>query len=94
METAKWMLGRIRAIDPTFKEPTLRRWANEIRLMRERDQRTDQQIRSLFALANEDSFWRSNILCPSKLREKWTQLSLRLGVNGQQRNDAPVEYAN
>jgi hypothetical protein len=45
--------------------------------MRERDNRTDAEIRTLYQWAHNDSFWKSNILCPDKLREKWTQISVK-----------------
>jgi hypothetical protein len=74
--TAKWMLAKIKEIDPKAKA-NLDGWANHIRLMRERDERTDAAIRDLFEWANRDKFWKSNILGPAKLREKWTQLAAR-----------------
>lgn len=87
METAKWMFCKIRALDGSQKEPSYPNWANTIRLIRERDGRTDQEIRDLFAWSNADSFWRTNILSPAKLREKWGQLSLKqkVGTNGHSR---------
>ncbi|EBQ9003873.1 helix-turn-helix domain-containing protein [Salmonella enterica subsp. enterica serovar Blockley] len=62
------------------KEPNWMAWANEIRLMREQDNRTHKQICELFSRANRDSFWCRNILSPSKLREKWDELSLKLST--------------
>jgi len=50
--------------------------------MRERDGRTQEGIKSLFTWANENNFWRSNILSPGKLREKWDQLSIQRNSNG------------
>lgn len=84
LETAKWMFSKIKALDGSQKEPSYPSWANTIRLLRERDSRTDQEIRDLFSWANADTFWRTNILSPSKLREKWGQLSLKakVGTNG------------
>lgn len=48
--------------------------------MRERDKRTRREIAALFAWANADGFWQSNILSPGKLREKWDQLEIRRGA--------------
>ncbi|EAT6910416.1 TPA: helix-turn-helix domain-containing protein [Salmonella enterica subsp. diarizonae serovar 48:i:z] len=62
------------------KEPNWTAWANEIRLMRVQDNRTHKQICELFSRANRDSFWCRNILSPSKLREKWDELSLKLST--------------
>lgn len=76
-------------MDPKAKAPNLDKWANEIRLMREQDGRTDAEIRAVFTWANQDGFWRSNILSPGKLREKFTTLDLKRkqGSNGNGRPD-------
>jgi hypothetical protein len=62
------------------KEPNWTAWANEVRLMVMQDGRTHKQICSLFKRANKDSFWCKNMLSPSKLREKWDELSLKLAA--------------
>lgn len=74
---AEWILGLIRKLNPSFKDPKIESWANDIRLMRERDNRTHKDICELFKWANQDKFWSVNILSPSKLRDKWDQLSMK-----------------
>lgn len=64
------------------KEPNWTVWANDIRLICSQDGRTHRQICELFGRANRDSFWCKNILSPSKLREKWDDLSLKLSSAG------------
>jgi hypothetical protein len=86
LETAKAIWEDIRAMQPDRKPPSLDKWANDVRLMRERDGRTHQEILALFRKANRDEFWRLNILSPAKLREQWDRLTLKL--NGAAR---PVE---
>lgn len=49
-------------------------WANDFRLMRERDGRTVEQIRYLIGWTAKHSFWSDKVMSPSKLREKWDQL--------------------
>lgn len=63
------------------KEPDMTLWANEIRLMCSADGRTHKQICELFVRANRDTFWCKNILSPSKLREKWDDLTIKLTAN-------------
>jgi hypothetical protein len=91
-DTADWIFGLIRAMAPNHKEPNLDNWANDIRLMRQQDKRTDADIRATFAWANADSFWRTNILSPGKLRTQFDQLSLKMNGdhrgNGKQRTSA------
>lgn len=77
LAVAEEMLGLIRVVNPNFKQPNLDRWANSVRLMRQRDGRPISEIRALFAWANQDSFWSANILSPDKLREKYDQLIAR-----------------
>lgn len=64
------------------KEPNWTVWANEVRLMCTLDGRTHRQICELFGRVNRDPFWCQNILSPSKLREKWDDLTLRLSGPG------------
>ncbi|MDP9704115.1 UNVERIFIED_ORG: biotin operon repressor [Rahnella aquatilis] len=63
------------------KEPDMTLWANEVRLMCTVDGHTHKQICELFVRANRDPFWCKNILSPSKLREKWDDLTIRLSCN-------------
>jgi hypothetical protein len=86
---AQWLFDRIRKTNPDHKPPKLATWANDVRLMRESDKRTHREICELFGWAQDDSFWRANILSPSKLRSKWDQLNIRRGApqKGQQHDN-------
>ncbi len=77
--TAKWMHQLNIELQPGGKRkaPNFAAWGRDIRLMRERDGRTDSDIRELYQWCHDDEFWRANILCPSKLREKWDNLQLK-----------------
>ena len=77
LRLAEWMFGLVLQLQPKHKPPNWAKWANEIRLMQQRDSRSRREIAALFRWANEHSFWRSNILSPAKLREKWDQLEIR-----------------
>lgn len=87
---AEFFWQRILALNPAHKKPNLDSWAVDIRLMRERDNRTVEDIRDLFSWANAHGFWRGNILSPKKLREKWDVLVIQKSQridNGQHRRD-------
>ncbi|UNA33897.1 hypothetical protein LOF13_27730 [Klebsiella pneumoniae subsp. pneumoniae] len=76
-------------MNASLSEPNWVEWANTIRLMRLQDKRTHYEICELFKWANEDGFWQENILCPSKLRKKWDQLTTkRLRSHGPSRNSS------
>lgn len=77
-ELAEFMHATVTADLTNPKKPNLTAWANDIRLMRTRDGRSVEQIRYLINWVSRDSFWKTNVLCPSKLREKWDQLELKV----------------
>ena len=79
LETAESIYNLLLALNPKHKKPSMETWANTIRLMRESDGHTHFDIMDLFRFANSDSFWKSNILSPAKLREKWDVLTIKKG---------------
>jgi len=54
-------------------------WINSCRLMRERDNRTAQEIEAIIGFSQKDQFWKANILSMPKLREKFDQLWMKAG---------------
>lgn len=69
---------------------TRKTWQRDMRLMRDRDGRTPDEILGALQWAHNDGFWRANILSPGKLRAKYEQMRLRaMAENGRQRD--PVE---
>lgn len=81
LESAKWMFKRIQVINPTQKAPKWFDWANDIRLMREIDGRTHEQICALFDWASRDSFWHKNILSTKSLRKHFDTLTVKSKEN-------------
>lgn len=77
LRAAERMFGYVQSIAPAAKKPNYAGWANDIRLMREQDGRRRSEMCELFQWACEDSFWKGNVLCPSKLREKWDALAIK-----------------
>jgi len=78
LKSSKMMLSKILEINPNHKRPNIESWANEVRLIRERDGHSNNEIIDLFKWANNDSFWRSNILSPVKLRKQWDKLTIQM----------------
>ncbi|WP_394239906.1 hypothetical protein [Vibrio astriarenae] len=83
LRLAQWIFSKVLEVSKHAKA-NLDKWADTIRLMRERDNLTHKQIAEVFYFANSDSFWRTNILSPIKLREQFAQLEAKLnqGVSG------------
>lgn len=76
MAVAEWIFKRVKQLAPQTKASYLPNWANEVRLMVERDKHTHQEICSLFKFATEHHFWGRNILSVASLRTKWDRLNL------------------
>jgi hypothetical protein len=74
--TAQKFFGKLELLNPNFKKPNFESWANEIRLMREQDNRPIELIELIFNFANQDNFWKNIILSPKNLREKFDRLQV------------------
>ena len=90
IKTSQFMFDLIRSLNPKHREPNFESWANDIRLMRERDGRTDADIRSLFGWANKHHFWKTNILSPTTLRKQWDKLVIQRDNSGG--NNGPHQH--
>ncbi len=74
MDLARLIFKQIKQNNPKAKEPKLDSWAKVIRLTRERDKKTIEEISALFTWANQHDFWHTNILSPATLRRQWDTL--------------------
>lgn len=63
--------------DYVFAEGHLDRWANEIRLMEEKDRRDLKKVSVIIGWALNHSFWKTNILSGSKLRKQFDKLEMQ-----------------
>ena len=76
LELANYLAEKIKEHSPKARV-SLSRWPDTFRLMREKDERTEQEIRSVVDFATNDNFWKANILSADKLREKFDTLSIK-----------------
>jgi hypothetical protein len=53
------------------------KWGDNIRLMRERDNRDPKEIEIVILWSQKDSFWKDNILSTSKLRKQFDKLIMQ-----------------
>lgn len=86
MENAQFLFNLMLQNNPSAKEPNFDKWANDFRLMRERDNRTDEQIKYLIKWSHNDDFWRANILSPSKLRKQFDTLIAKIKSEREKKN--------
>ncbi|BCC74181.1 hypothetical protein BCJMU51_p2036 (plasmid) [Bacillus cereus] len=78
LENAKLLFELMLLNNPSAKEPNFDKWANDCRLMREKDNRTDEQIKYLINWTQKDDFWSTNILSPAKLRKQFDALVVKI----------------
>lgn len=90
LDAAKQIFSRIHQLNPKAKKPNIKSWAKDIRLMRERDSRSYEDIWRVFDWANKDSFWQGNILSPKKLRAKYDQLVMQMQRQPANRSQTAV----
>ncbi|MCO7125148.1 hypothetical protein NIE88_05090 [Sporolactobacillus shoreicorticis] len=101
---ANLLLSLIQANNPNYKAPEkLDKWANDIRLMMERDKRTKEQVEYLIRWSQKDDFWSTVILSPNSLRKGFDKMVARcrqeskqkqgrgFPTNRAQQNDAAIE---
>jgi Txe/YoeB family toxin of Txe-Axe toxin-antitoxin module len=86
------LLKNIRKNNAQFKEPNLEKWSDDFRLMMERDNRTKEQIAYLIDWCQKDSFWKSIILSPAKLRKQFDQLVLKISSARGKEHKSPQQF--
>ncbi|HFD6845600.1 TPA: replication protein [Enterobacter hormaechei] len=89
LEIAKWISSRVKLINPTCKAPDMTSWSNTVRLMRQIDNRSHQDICALYDWASKHHFWQTNILSPESLRKQWDKLTMQRNAVGGQRAAKP-----
>lgn len=94
MQLAELLFSRIKENNPEHKKPNLEKWANDMRLMRERDKRNEEQVKYLINWTQNHDFWHANILSPAKLREKFDTLVAQVKRDNRQgSNVIPITEA-
>lgn len=89
LKTAQWISTRVKLINPACKAPDMTSWSNTVRLMRQIDNRSHQEICALYDWASKHHFWQANILSPESLRKQWDKLTMQRSAGGEQRGGKP-----
>jgi hypothetical protein len=71
--------------EKSSKKTNMDKWANEMRLIRERDKKTHEQIKNSIEWSQNHSFWKTVILSPSNLRKNYQQMSLQAKSEKEQK---------
>lgn len=83
------LLKEIQKNNPNQKKPNLQTWSADIDKMVRLDNRTPDDIKEIIIWAQNDDFWRSNILSTAKLRKKYDALWIK--ANSEQKNEGLYE---
>ena len=78
MDFVKGMYSLILKVAEKTKEPNFNKWADDIRLMNEVDNLDLSDMANVFRWANQDTFWRTNILSPAKFRKQYSALHAKM----------------
>jgi len=70
--------NKIRKNDVGFKKQNLQKWSLHIDRLIRLDKREPKQIQDVIVFTQSDSFWMTNILSTSKLRDKYSTLLLQM----------------
>ena len=94
LKLAELLYKQIQNNLPNYKEPDLEKWANEFRLIMERDKREGKEIQNLIIKTQNDNFWKKNILSPSKLRKQYDRLVIEFedDIEGKQKSWAGSDF--
>lgn len=94
MKLVKELEALIKDVDPKHKFSEGQRkekWANTFRLMRERENRTLNDIRAVMDFAFHDSFWSTVIQSADSLRKHYNQLRAKM-LKGEHSESAEQAY--
>jgi predicted phage replisome organizer len=96
MELAQLLFSIMKVNNPNAKQPNFKSWANEFRLTMEMDNRSYQELDYLIRWSQKDSFWKTNILSPAKLRKQVDQLELIIKTKKTELAQArsPADFAS
>lgn len=84
-----FFIKMIRKNSPTFKTPNKQNWADVFRKMIQIDGREKKEISKVIQFVQNDSFEKSNVLSPVKLRKRYDSLLIK--TNEQQKKLQPQQ---
>ena len=80
-QLSEYLFSKMLLNNPEAKKPNMQSWADELRKMVELDNRTIEQVKGMIEWSQADDFWKINVLCTKKLREKYDQMRVAANAN-------------
>lgn len=77
-----------------IRTPNFTKWADEFRKIVMLDKRDLQEIKAIIDWSTSDPFWSKNILSPKKLRDKYTDLGIKMHAASSQQNKSGKNEKN
>ena len=91
---ANYLLQHIHRVNPTFKQPNIKRWAKDIDDAMRIDKRTVEELKNCieWLYTDKGSFWRKNILSGKKLRDKFDAMNMQvISTKNNQQGKVDIE---
>lgn len=76
-QLAEYLFEEMKKNNPEARKPDFHKWANDIRLMMEIDNRKEEQVRNMITWSQSNEFWKGVILSAKKLRDKYDQMKVQ-----------------
>ena len=78
MELSRLLFSLMQSNNPKVKQPNFQSWSKQFDYILRIDKRQIEDVTMLIRWCQSNSFWKSNILSPNKLREKYDMLYLKM----------------
>lgn len=75
-----------------FKKPNLQKWADDSRLMLERDKRNIETVKKLIVWVQKDEFEMKNVQSVAKLRNRFDNLEMKMNSGNQKQKTETVSH--
>jgi len=75
----------------TLDKAQLSEWENDVKLMLEKDQRSNDELKVVYIFLKRDDFWKKNILTIKKLRKQFEKLYQTAQIENKQSNGEGVD---
>lgn len=96
MQLAMYLFSKIKENNPDHKKLTdsqKQKWADNIRLMIQRDNRAPQKIKNMIDWCQADDFWKQNILSTAKLRKQYDMMAPKANAQWQSNQQRKRVYS-
>lgn len=92
MNLSKLLFSLMQINNPKAKQPNFQNWSKEFDYILRIDKKNIEEVERVIKWCQHDSFWKSNILSPKKLREKYDQLYLKMIEENNKNQSAKYNF--